>query len=154
VTERSSVLPAPYDAVDATIVDVLRQEGRLSIPALAQRVGISRATAYSRFDRLVTDGVISGFHGAVDPAWRGLGVSAIVLVDAEQPSWDETLRRLRQTPGVEWVGLAAAAFDFVVLVRARDLAELRDVVLQELREIPALQNTRTAILLDSGGVLA
>lgn len=55
---------------------MLRHDGRLSIPALAERVGISRATAYSRFDRLVADGVISGFRAEVDPHRRGLSVAA------------------------------------------------------------------------------
>jgi DNA-binding Lrp family transcriptional regulator len=153
VTERSSVLPAPFDQLDATIVDILRREGRLPIPALAERVGVSRATAYHRFDRLVAEGVISGFRAVVEPHWRGLHVAALVLIDAEQPVWHETLDRLRATPGVEWVGLAAAAFDFVALVRAANLTELRDVVLRSLRDVPGLQSTQTAILLDTSGDL-
>lgn len=149
MAERSSVLGAPFDAVDETIVDLLRQDGRMSIPALAERASISRATAYSRFDRLVDAGVISGFKAVVRPTMRGLGVTALVLIDADQPMWHATLERLRATPGVEWVALAAAAFDFVAIVRARDLVELRDVVLTSLREIPGLKDTETAILLDA-----
>lgn len=149
MTRRQSVLPPPYDRVDATIVDVLRSEGRISIPSLAERAGISRATAYTRFDRLVADGVISGFRAVVHPRWRGLSIAALVLIDAEQPLWHETLESLRQTAGVEWVGLAAASFDFVALVRAADLTELRDVVLRSLRNIPGLKSTQTAILLDA-----
>lgn len=148
MTERTSELLPPYDSVDAKIVDVLRHDGRLSIPALADRVGISRATAYARYDRLIRDGVVSGFRAIVKPSSRGLTVAALVLIDAEQPLWDETLQHLRRTTGVEWVGIAAGAFDFVALVRAADLTDLRDVVLQGLRAIPGLKSTRTAILLD------
>jgi DNA-binding Lrp family transcriptional regulator len=153
LSERSSKLPGPYDDVDATIVDLLRHDGRISVPALAERAGVSRATAYSRFDRLVRDGVVSGFRAVVSPAARGLAVAALVLIDAEQPRWDETLQELRRTPGVEWVGLTTGAFDFIALVRATDLTELRDVVLQSLRRIPGLQSTQTAILLDEQGAL-
>jgi DNA-binding Lrp family transcriptional regulator len=154
MARRSSVLPAPFDAIDGTIVDVLRQDGRVSIPALAERVGISRATAYTRFDRLVDGGVVSGFHAEVNPRWRGLTVAALVFIDAEQPLWHETLDQLRRTVGVEWVGLTAASFDFVALVRAVDLTELRDVVLQGLREIPGLKSTRSAVILDAEGDLS
>jgi DNA-binding Lrp family transcriptional regulator len=154
MTVRSSRLPSPYDQVDATIVDALKAEGRMSVPVLAELVGVSRATAYSRFDRLVADGVISGFRAVVPPAKAGLSVAALVLINGEQGLWSETLQRLREIAGVEWVGLTAGVFDFVALVRAADLTELRDVVLRSLRDIPGLNSTQTAIILDEEGVLA
>ena len=150
---RSSNLPPPYDRVDETIVDVLRQDGRISIPALAERTGVSRATAYARFARLVDDGVVDGFRAVVRPEQRGLAVAALVLINAEQPMWAETLEQLSATDGVEWVGLAAGPFDYVAVVRAASLAELRDVVLQSLRAIPALKDTETAIILDERGTI-
>jgi DNA-binding Lrp family transcriptional regulator len=151
---RPSHLGAPYDGVDETIVDILRAEGRISVPALAERVSVSRATAYSRFTRLVDEGVITSFRAVVDPATRGLNVAALVLISADQPRWAETLDQLRQTEGVEWVGLTAGPFDFVALVRAIDLTELRDVVLRSLREIPGLKSTETSIILDEAGFAA
>jgi DNA-binding Lrp family transcriptional regulator len=154
MTIRSSRLPYPYDQVDATIVDALKVEGRMSVPVLADRVGVSRATAYARFDRLVADGVISGFRAVVSPAKAGLSVAALVLINGEQGLWSETLQQLREIAGVEWVGLSAGVFDFVALVRAADLTELRDVVLRSLRDIPGLNSTQTAIILDEEGVLA
>lgn len=126
----------------------------MSIPSLAERVGTSRATAYARFDRLVNDGIIIAFQAVVRPSDRGLTVAALVLIEAEQPMWDQTLQQLRETIGVEWVGLATGAFDFIALVRAADLAELRDVVLQGLRRVPGLKGTQTAILLDEDGALS
>jgi DNA-binding Lrp family transcriptional regulator len=154
MTVRSSRLPYPYDQVDATIVDALKAEGRMSVPVLAELVGVSRATAYSRFDRLVADGVISGFRAVVPPAKAGLSVAALVLINGEQGLWSETLQQLQEIAGVEWVGLTAGVFDFVALVRAADLTELRDVVLRSLRDIPGLNSTQTAIILDEEGVLA
>jgi DNA-binding Lrp family transcriptional regulator len=139
------------DELDRMIVEVLREDGRLSVPSLAERVGVSRATAYARFSRLVGSGLISGFRAVVDPSVLGLRVAALVLIRAEQPRWAGTLERLRATQGVEWVGLAASRFDFVALVRAADLTELRDVVLRSLREVPGLTSTETVILLDEAG---
>jgi DNA-binding Lrp family transcriptional regulator len=154
MTIRPSNLGAPYDRVDETIVDILREEGRISVPALAERVSVSRATAYARFTRLVDDGVISSFRAVVDPGTRGLNVAALVLISADQPMWAATLKELGRTHGVEWVGLTAGPFDFVALVRAADLTELRDVVLQSLREIPGLKSTETSIILDEAGITA
>lgn len=143
----------PLDELDRTIVDTLRDDGRLTIPALAERVGTSRATAYARFDRLLDRGVVTGFRATVDHEALGLGVSALLLISGQQTVWPDMAQRLRTTYGVEWVGLCAGQFDFAVLVRARDLHELRDVVLDGLLRVPGITNVQTSVLLDElGGI--
>jgi DNA-binding Lrp family transcriptional regulator len=136
------------DDLDRRIVDELRADGRMSVPALAERVGASRATAYARFDRLVDSGVITGFRATVDPGAVGLGVAALLLLSVRQGAWRDLKDRLAALPGVEWVALAAGPFDFVLLVRAADLAQLRDVVLGEIQAMPEVRNSQTILLLD------
>ena len=53
----------PLDEVDRRILDELVRDGRTSIRTLAERIHISRANAYARVDRLLRDGVITGFSG-------------------------------------------------------------------------------------------
>ncbi len=136
------------DDIDRMIVKELVADGRLSIPALADRVGVSRATAYNRFDRLVDNDVITGFKARIDPAAVDLAVAALVLISAHQGHWSDLNDHLLSTAGVQWVGMGAGSFDFIVLVRAADLQQLRDVVLQELLNSPGVRNTQTAVLLD------
>ena len=136
------------DDVDRTIVDVLRANGRLSIPALAEQIGVSRATAYSRFDRLIDDGVIEGFAAQVTPSNMGLTVAALAFIKADQREWQVAVDGLLAVAGVQWIGLAAGSFDYVVLLRAADLDELRDVVLKELLAVPGVTSTETTVLLD------
>ncbi len=136
------------DEIDRTIVDHLVRDGRLSIPALADQVGVSRATAYARFGRLVDSGAIKGFHASVDHKTLGLGVTALLLVSSDQSAWSGLTGQLSSTIGVEWVGLCAGQFDFAVLVRAADLDELRDVVLNEVLRVPGVKNVQTSVVLD------
>lgn len=136
------------DEVDQMIVQQLLADGRLSIPQLAERVGIGRATAYARFDRLVDDGVLAGFTATVDPEAVGLGVAALILITADQGDWPDLQARILDATGVQWLGLGAGVADFVALVRARDLAELRDVVLRQLLSLPGIRSTQTTVLLD------
>ena len=77
----------------------------------------------------------------------GLGVGALVLLTADQGHWPDLNQRLLATTGVQWVGMGAGSFDFMVLVRATDLTQLRDVVLQELLGIGGIRTTQTAVLL-------
>ncbi len=63
-------------------------------------------------------------------------------------AWADLRDRVLALPNVHWVGLTAGASDFVVLVRAADLDDLRDVVLTELLGVPGVRNTQTAVLLE------
>ena len=136
------------DEIDQTIVQLLLADGRLSLPQVAEQAGVSRATAYARFDRLVERGVITGFSARVDPQAVGLGVAALILLTADQSDWATLKDRILATTGVQWLGLGAGSFDFMVLVRAGDLRQLRDVVLQQLLSLPGIRSTQTSVLLD------
>jgi DNA-binding Lrp family transcriptional regulator len=136
------------DDIDRQMIAELRRAGRVSVPSLAQRLGIARATAYTRFDRLVDDGVIRGFTAVVDPVACGLNIAALVLVNVTQESWREVQTDLVGLPGVEWVGLATGPFDIVLRVRCEDLNRLRDVVLVQLHAVPGVTSAQTVVLLD------
>lgn len=140
--------PAPLDDVDRRIVAALVDDGRLSVNELATRVGVSRATAYTRLDRLREAGVITGFTATVDPAKVGLGVAALILVNVEQNEWRAARDELLQLPGVEYLAFTSGGFDMVVLVRVSSIEALRDVVLDHLHGATHVRSTQTVFVLD------
>ena len=71
----------PLDDVDRAIVAVLREDGRISMRALAARLHISRSGAYLRVQRLEEAGVITGYSAWVDPQRYGYGLSAYVRLE-------------------------------------------------------------------------
>ncbi|MGB0112065.1 MAG: Lrp/AsnC family transcriptional regulator [Ilumatobacteraceae bacterium] len=139
---------ADLDDIDRRMIDALRADGRMTAPMLAEHVGIGRATAYSRFDRLVDRGVIDGFSARVDTIAVGLTVSALVLVNVRQGLWRDLRAELCALPGVEWLGVATGRFDFILHVRADSLEHLRDVALHELQQIDGVRSAETVVLLD------
>lgn len=137
------------DDVDRAIVAELRRDGRLSVRALAERVHVSRANAYTRLERLHRHGVITGYAAQVDPDRMGLTTEAYVSVSIEQGSWREVSAALAGLPGVEKVALVGAEFDMLVQVRAHDNHELRDVVLEQIQAVPGVRGTRTWLVFES-----
>lgn len=136
------------DDVDLAILRALRDDARMTMTELASRVSVSRANVYARMARLRERGVIAGYHLRVDPKAVGLEVAALIFVSIEQGRWRDVRDRLVALPEVEFVGLAAGDFDFVVLVRTRSSDELRDVVLGRFAAMPEVRDTRTVFLLD------
>ena len=138
----------PLDSTDRLILGELVRDARTSIRALAERVHVSRANAYARVDRLVADGVVTGFSANIDPERAGLGTSAYVSLSIEQNSWREVSAGLGRLPFVEHVSMLGADFDVLVLVRAPDNAALRDLVLDRIQAIPGVRTTRTWLVFD------
>jgi DNA-binding Lrp family transcriptional regulator len=138
----------PLDAPDRQILRELIKDARTSIRSLAERVHVSRASAYSRVGRLVDEGVITGFTAKIDHERAGLGTSAYVSLTIEQNSWPEVSAHLGRLPYVEHVSRLGADFDVLVLVRAPDNAALRVVVLDRIQAIPSVRSTRTWLVFD------
>jgi DNA-binding Lrp family transcriptional regulator len=139
---------APLDEIDRRILEELVRDGRVAVNELAKRAGVSRATAYARFDRLQRSGVISGFTAVVDPDVLGYTITAMILVNVEQGDWSQVREQLVQLPGFEYLAVTSGGFDFLVLVRVSDIASLRDVVLHRLHRIQAVKSTQTVFVLD------
>jgi DNA-binding Lrp family transcriptional regulator len=145
----------PLDQTDQQILDALRQDGRMSMRTLAETLHISRANAYARVERLRTSGVIRAFRADVDPVLSGLGTSAYVTLNVRQADWRDIRAELQALPGVVHIALVGGEFDAVLLVRARDNADLRRLVLDKIHGMKGVVSTRTLLVFEepqpSGG---
>ncbi len=112
------------------MLGLLVDDGRMSVNEVANRAGISRATAYARYDRLLAGGAIRGFRADVDPGAIGLDIAAMILINIKQGSWPTMREQISRLPGVEYV------------------AALRDVVLHRLQGMPEGRSTHTIFVLD------
>jgi DNA-binding Lrp family transcriptional regulator len=136
------------DDTDRLIIEALRADGRLSMRALAERLHISRASAYARLSRLERDGVITGYAALIDPVRYGYALSAYVYLDIAQRSWKSVRGQLLAIPAVDHVALVSGEHDILLRVRARDAIDLRDVVLTRLQDIPEVRATQTVLIFE------
>src|ERR1700712_2161036 len=140
--------PVTLDDTDRTIVAELREDGRLSMRALAEKLHISRATAYTRVERLVSEGVITGYTASIDPERYGYGISAYVYLKISQHSWKTVRRQVLQIPEVWHGALVSGENDLVLLVRTQDAASMRELVLNTFQTMPDVLATQTVLILD------
>lgn len=139
---------APLDTLDRRIVEELRADGRMSMRSLAEKLHISRASVYSRVERLHRDGVVTGYTAVVDPERYGFGISAYVYLKISQHSWKAVRQRVLEIPEVWHGALVSGDYDLVLLVRAPDAHSLRDLVLSRLQTMPDVTSSHTVLILD------
>jgi DNA-binding Lrp family transcriptional regulator len=139
---------AALDDIDRAILRQLEADGRLSMRTLAERVCVSRSNVYARVERLISEGVITGFTVHVDPVRAGLGTTAYVLLDVDQTSWREVSAHLRDVPYVAHLAIVGGDVDMMMLVRTPDNVTLRDVVLARVHAIAGIRSTRTWLVFE------
>ena len=136
------------DAVDERLLEELARDGRLSVRALAEKVSISRANAYTRLERLRATGVLLGFTTVVDPSRTGLRTSAYVSLVVRQDAWRTLREMLREMPEVQHMALVGGDVDVVLLVRTTDNDALRRLVFDRVQAIPGVLSSRTLLIFE------
>jgi DNA-binding Lrp family transcriptional regulator len=136
------------DELDRRILEELQADGRISIRALAERVQISRANAYTRVERMTRTGIIRGFSAHIDPVLSGLSTSAYITLTVRQNAWRDLKKRLEAISEIKHMALVGGEFDVILLVRTPDNESLRTVVLDQLQAIPGVLATRTLLIFE------
>lgn len=134
--------------LDRRLISELRQDGRAPLSALAQRLGVSRATVTKRIDKLTADGVIVGFSVRVrDPAEAG-EVRGISFIELEGRATSHVIAELRGYPEIIALHTTNGAWDLVAEVSCADLQQF-DALLTRMRGVRGLRNSETSLLLSS-----
>lgn len=135
------------DDLDREVIALLRADSRMSVSALAERLGVVRATVQARINRLLSTGVIGAFTITMGPGHEEQrAVTAVCNLQVRSTAARSTLHRhLVTVPGLDSVHTTTGKWDLVVHLSAPDLDSL-DRTLALLRALPVVEATETSIL--------
>ncbi len=139
-------MPSSIDRLDAELLDLLRQDPRIGVMELAERLDVTRNTVQARLTRLNESGVVSGHVPQVDLVAIGTPVQALLNVELAQGVLDDVTRELAEVPHVLEVHTTTGISDLVVRLAATDNAELLRIV-QGIHAIDGVLRTTTVVLL-------
>ena len=88
------------DPTDLSMIEILQQDGRVSVSELGRRVGLSQPAASERLKRLEERGVISGYRAIVDPAAVGLGMMAVIRLRTSHEHIRPCLKQFSEMPEI------------------------------------------------------
>lgn len=88
------------DAIDHRLLDELQEDARLTFAELGRRVGLSAPAVVERVRRLEADGVITGYHAAVDPARLGRPVQAVLHMSVDRARFQRSLAQIQEMQDV------------------------------------------------------
>ena len=137
------------DRIDHQIISCLVADARSSYSEIGGQVGLSAPAVKRRVDRLESDGVITGYAAAVDPAAFGWHTHAFVELFCQgRMSAAEVRAAVAGHPEVAGAYTVAGEPSAILHVRAEDTGHL-ETALERIRDTPGVMRTQTQVVLST-----
>jgi DNA-binding Lrp family transcriptional regulator len=140
---------AELDSVDWTLVRELQHDARCSNRDLAAAAHVSPSTSSERIRALRGEGVITGYHAAVDLPSLGRNVQALTAITIRPPTRTniESFRNWAAAlPELIGVFVVSGGSDFLLHVAVADTDALYAFVIDRLTERPEVADVNTTVV--------
>ena len=150
MNDLAATMPATIidlDDTDQAIIDLLREDGRMSYRAVARELDIAENTVRARVRRMEESNTMR-VVAVTDIEAAGYGMLLAIGVQVEGRSPEKVAREMADIPEVFSVNVVVGAQDIEILVVARDQAELNDLITVKLGGIEGVRRLTPALALD------
>ncbi|MGR3617072.1 MAG: Lrp/AsnC family transcriptional regulator [Paracoccaceae bacterium] len=140
------------DRFDRAILDILAEDGRISVADLARRIGLSKSPTQARLRKLESDGIIIGYRALIDPIRLGLDHVAFVevkLTDTREKALAAFNAAVARVPEIEQAHMIASNFDYLLKVRTRSMVAYRSVLAEKISALPHVGSTSTFVAMEA-----
>jgi len=143
------------DDKDEKILDVLKENSKLSTQRISKRTSIPITTVHNRMKKLEEDGVIKKYTVVLDHKKIGKPISAYVLINVDykllkqiKQTQHELTKKLKLHPAVEEACRITGGTDLIIKTRVKNIDELDDFVTRYLRNVDGVDKTQTMVILN------
>jgi Lrp/AsnC family transcriptional regulator, leucine-responsive regulatory protein len=137
------------DEIDARILTLLQNEGRIKRNRIAEEVGLSVPSVSERMRKLEEKGLISGYHAVVDAKRLGLDITAYIRVTVDgSEHYGDFLQRAADLPEVLEVHSITGEGSHMLKIRTRDTTTL-ERLLSRIQSWSGVRGTSTSIVLST-----
>lgn len=133
---------------DEKILGLLRNNARISITDIANKVQVSRATIQKRIEYMENQGIITGYTIRIKPLFEKTLIRAWMNIMVEGNKASAVIKELRINPAVSKLHTTNGKWDLLVELQAENLQNF-DQSLNLIRKISGIYNTETSILLST-----
>lgn len=133
------------DRTDATILETLEKDGRVSFNDLAEQVGLSKTPTWSRVRELERRKVITGYRAEIDPAGVGLELHAFVQVTITATRHADFESAVLRHHSILECYTTAGQGDYLLHVLVPGIAALDELLRAEVSRMPGVQRLTTTV---------
>ena len=138
------------DQRDHEILALVQRDAKMPQAEIGRRVGLATASVNERLRKLEQGGVIRRYAALVDPQAVGASLAAFIEISIEHPRFEPGLiEYVRALEPVQECHHITGDFSLLLKVRVRDMAALRELLLNHLNAREGVRQTRTIMVLET-----
>ncbi|WP_084587778.1 MULTISPECIES: Lrp/AsnC family transcriptional regulator [Devosia] len=137
-------------AIDRKILRALQEDGRMTIQAIADRVGLSPSPCLRRIRQMERAEIITGYSAMVDQKAAGLPVSVFISIKLERQrarELDAFAAAISRWPEVMDAYLMTGQFDFLLRVVCADLETYEHFLREKLTQVEGVASIESSFSL-------
>lgn len=137
------------DEIDAKILRLLQEKGRMKRNRIAEEVGLSVPSVSERMRKLEERGIITGYHAIVDAKRMHIDITAFIRVMVENSDdYPQFVDKASGLDEVLEVHSVTGDGSHILKVRTRNTTTLEQL-LANLQSWPSVHGTSTSIVLST-----
>ena len=143
-------MTAVLDEIDLQILKILQNNAKLTTKELADAVNLSPTPVFERQKRLERQGYIKKYIAVLDPGKLDRSLLVFCKVKLKQINREiaeSFVRRIQRIPEVTECYNTSGAYDYLLKVRARDMKQYQEFVLNKLGEIEQLSSLESTFVM-------
>jgi Lrp/AsnC family transcriptional regulator for asnA, asnC and gidA len=134
------------DSIDAQIVKLLHEDGRMAYAEIARRIGyVTERVVRHRIKRMLEEHVIR-VSAVVNASAIGYSVTADVWVETDASATTELAAALTCMEQVSYLSYSTGDQNISMQVHATDLTELHQLVTEVIGKMPGVRRTTIIII--------
>jgi Lrp/AsnC family leucine-responsive transcriptional regulator len=133
------------DSTDYRIVEILLENGRISMKELAQKVALSAPAVAERVKRLEEEGIIKGYKAVIDYEKLGKKINVLINVDMNVQSTGKFMEFIKTENSIIECHHVTGPYCKILKARFEDIVNLEKLI----GKIQQFGNTETFIILSS-----
>lgn len=133
------------DMTDHKIIEILQEDGRISMKDLGKIVGLTSPAVSERVKRLEESGIIEGYKAIISPDALGRVIKAFIHISLPNNMYKKFLNEARKDPRIVECHHITGDDCSLLKVIVKDMYELEEVI-DSIKEIGS---TKTSVILST-----
>ena len=138
------------DKIDRRILSELRQDGRLTVTQLAEKVGLSSSPCWTRVKRLENLNIIEGYTAKINS--KAIGINELFFIEITLERHDDEIleqfsEALAYMPEVVEAHLVTGDYDYLLKVAVKNAEHDERFLRKNLYSMKGVRHTRSIFAL-------
>lgn len=134
------------DELSLKLLSLLKADGRMSVTALSQTLGVSRLTVDNRIKRLEAEDIISGYTVLLGTEEFKHKINGWIMINVAANKEERAIKLILRMVEISRLHTTNGKWDLAAEIQTSTLEEF-DKAVSELRKIDGIEATETNLLL-------